>query len=315
MQYSLNHNLEEKRVTKTIFVVSYKSLQPMMLRTEGIYDTCTRLVGNKEVPSIITRKMIRPLRDTLRNVARKTADGWIKTCSFPTEEMCCYCIDCLIFGGTNAKANTTREINGKKVKFKSRTVQLRSLVYPCDALLVSKDQKGTIESETHVGVKEGRWAKIGQALYSPFQIPAGSRFIGTFMLDFDKTKVDQQTLVNVFATIFVRTRRYGGRTAQEGLVEPQVLAVIDAPYECVSSYDLYETVKPPETQEEQEKQKDWAEAVQNYIKTSLVKNVIGVKTIVPNILQEEELLKAVDTLTTKFREELRQEGIEIEDAK
>lgn len=307
MQSTLNLNLEEKKVTKTIFVVSYATLQPMMLRTEGIYDTCTRLAGTAEVPSIITRKMIRPLRDTLRNIARKTDDGWIKTCNFPTEEMCCYCIDCLIFGGTNAKAGNERVVNGKKVKFKSRTVQLRSLVYPSDALLVAKDHKGTIESETHVGVKEGRWADIGRALYSPFQIPAGMKFIGTFMLDFDKTKVNQQNLVNVFATIFIRTRRYGGRTAQEGLTEPQILAVIDAPYECMSSYDLYEVVKNVKEDE------TWIVAVNNHIENSLMKNVEGIKKLVPTILQEKQILDAITDLTTEFRKELRAEGIEIQE--
>ena len=35
----LNLSLEEMKVTKTIFIVAYKALQPMMLRTEGIYDT------------------------------------------------------------------------------------------------------------------------------------------------------------------------------------------------------------------------------------------------------------------------------------
>jgi CRISPR type I-D-associated protein Csc2 len=296
--------LEEKKVTKTIFVVSYTTLQPILLRTEGIYDTCTRLAGTTEVPSIITRKMIRPLRDTLRNIARQTNDGWIKTCNFPTEEMCCYCIDCLIFGGTNAKASNEREVNGKKVKFRSRTVQLRSLVHPSDALLVAKDSRGTIESETHVGVKEGRWADIGRALYSPFQIPAGMKFIGTYMLDFDKTKVNQQNLVDVFATIFIRTRRYGGRTAQEGLVEPQILAVIDAPYECVSSYDLYEKVKG---------QENWMKSIHEYIENSLTKNVEGIRTIVPRILQEKDLLTTINALTAEFRKELRGEGIEIQE--
>jgi hypothetical protein len=303
----LNPSLEEKKVTKTIFVVSYTALQPMMLRTEGIYDTCTRLAGNTEVPSIITRKMIRPLRDTLRNMARKTNDGWIKTCNFPTEEMCCYCIDCLVFGGVNAKAGNEREVDGKKVKFKSRTVQLRSLVYPSDALLVATDSKGTIESETHVGVKEGRWADIGRALYSPFQIPAGMKFIGTYMLDFDKTKVDQLKLINLFATIFIRTRRYGGRTAQEGLVEPQILAVIDCPYECLSSYDLYEIVKNVK------KDVTWMVAVNKYIKESLMKNVDGINSLVPQILQEKDLLSVIDDLVIAFRKELRTEGIDIQE--
>lgn len=303
----LSLSLEEMKVTKTIFVVSYKALQPLMLRTEGIYDTSTRLAGETEVPSIITRKMIRPLRDTLRSVARTMSDGWISTCSFPTEEMCCYCIDCLIFGGTNAKAGQPKEVNGKKLKFKSRMIQLRSLVYPSDALLVSEDQKGTIESETHVGVKEGRWANIGQALYSPFQIPAGSKFIGTFMLDFDKTKVNQDKLVNVFATVFIRTRRYGGRTAQEGLVEPQILAAIDAPYECTSSYDLYPVVK--------KEKENWSKAVQTYIEQIIMKEVNGTKIIKPQILQETELLDAIDALTTEFRKELQQEGIEVQEAK
>jgi CRISPR/Cas system CSM-associated protein Csm3 (group 7 of RAMP superfamily) len=234
-------------------------------------------------------------------------DGWISTCSFPTEEMCCYCIDCLIFGGTNAKAGKEKEVNGKKLKFKTRMIQLRSLVYPSDALLVSGDQKGTIESETHVGVKEGRWANIGQALYSPFQIPAGSKFIGTFMLDFDKTKVNQEKLVNVFATIFVRTRRYGGRTAQEGLVEPQILAVIDAPYECISSYDLYPVVK--------KENKDWSKAVQAFLEQSIMKDINGTTIIKPKILQEAELLAEIDALTTGFREELKREGIEVQEAK
>ncbi len=303
----LNLSLEEMKVTKTIFIVAYKALQPLMLRTEGIYDTSTRLAGETEVPSIITRKMIRPLRDTLRSVARTMPDGWISTCSFPTEEMCCYCIDCLIFGGTNAKAGKEKEVNGKKLKFKTRMIQLRSLVYPSDALLVSGDQKGTIESETHVGVKEGRWANIGQALYSPFQIPAGSKFIGTFMLDFDKTKVNQEKLVNVFATIFVRTRRYGGRTAQEGLVEPQILAVIDAPYECISSYDLYPVVK--------KENKDWSKAVQAFLEQSIMKDINGTTIIKPKILQEAELLAEIDALTTGFREELKREGIEVQEAK
>lgn len=304
MQFTLNLSLEEKRVTKIIFVVSYTTLQPMMLRTEGIYDTCTRLAGSTEVPSIITRKMIRPLRDTLRNVARNSNDGWIKTCNFPTEEMCCYCIDCLIFGGTNAKAGNEREVNGKKVRFRSRTVQLRSLVHPSDALLVVEDSKGTIESETHVGVKEGRWADIGRALYSPFQIPAGMRFIGAFMLDFDKTKVNQQNLIDVFATIFTRTRRYGGRTAQEGLVEPRILVVIDAPYECLSSYDLYGKLKG---------QKDWVNSIHEYIEKSLMKEIEGIKVKVPRILQEKDLLTTIDALTTEFRQELRAEGIEIQE--
>jgi len=307
MQSTLNLNLEERKVTKTIFAVSYTSLQPLMLRTEGIYDTCTRLAGTTEVPSIITRKMIRPLRDTLRNVARKTDDGWIKTCNFPTEEMCCYCIDCLVFGGTNAKAGNYREVNNKEVRFKSRTVQLRSLVHPSDALLVTEDQKGTVESETHVGVKEGRWADIGRALYSPFQIPPGIRFIGTFMLDFDKTKVNQQNLIDLFATIFIRTRRYGGRTAQEGLVEPQILAVIDAPYECLSSYDLYEVVKNVK------KDETWIVAVNRYIETSLMKDVEGIRKLVPSILQEEKLLGVINELTAEFRNELRAEGIETQE--
>jgi CRISPR type I-D-associated protein Csc2 len=303
----LNLSLEEMKVTKTIFIVAYKALQPLMLRTEGIYDTSTRLAGETEVPSIITRKMIRPLRDTLRSVARTMSDGWINTCSFPTEEMCCYCIDCLIFGGTNAKAGNPKKVNEKKFKFKTRMVQLRSLVHPSDALLVSEDQKGAIESETHVGVKEGRWANIGQALYSPFQIPAGSKFIGTFMLDFDKTKVDQDNLVNVFATIFVRTRRYGGRTAQEGLVEPQILAVIEAPYECISSYDLYPIVK--------KEKENWSTAVQTYLEQLILTQVNGAKIIKPQILQETELLVAIEALTTGFREELKQEGIEVQEVK
>jgi Csc2 Crispr len=302
----LSLSLEEMKVTKTIFVVSYKALQPLMLRTEGIYDTSTRLAGETEVPSIITRKMIRPLRDTMRNIARTMPDGWINTCSFPTEEMCCYCIDCLIFGGTNAKAGQPKEVNGKKLKFKTRMIQLRSLVYPSDALLASKDQKGTIESETHVGVKEGRWANIGQALYSPFQIPAGSKFIGTFMLDFDKTKVNQGNLVNVFATVFIRTRRYGGRTAQEGLVEPQILATIDAPYECITSYDLYSIVREKE---------NWSDEIKNHIMTSVMKEVNGVKIINPEILQETALRAAIEALTTEFRKELQQEGIEVQEAK
>ncbi len=305
MQYTLNPSSEEMKVTKTIFIVSYKALQPLMLRTEGIYDTSTRLAGETEVPSIITRKMIRPLRDTMRSIARTMPDGWINTCSFPTEEMCCYCIDCLIFGGTNAKAGQVKKVNGQNLKFKTRMIQLRSLVYPSDALLVSKDQKGTIESETHVGVKDGRWANIGQALYSPFQVPAGSKFIGTFMLDFDKTKVNQDNLVNTFATVFIRTRRYGGRTAQEGLVEPQILAVIDAPYECITSYDLYSVVKEKE---------DWSKAINEHI-TKLMEEVKGVKPLTPQILQETALRSSIEALTAQFRTELKQEGIEVQEIK
>lgn len=209
-----------------------------------------------------------------------------------------------------------KKVNGKTFRFKStRTVQLRSLVYPSDALLVSGDQKGNIESETHVGVREGRWAKIGQALYSPFQIPAGSKFIGTFMLDFDKTKVSQDKLVNVFATLFIRTRRYGGRTAQEGLIEPQILAVIDVPYECVSSYDLYEVVKPVlNSSTKLFEEKNWPEAVQNYINQSL-KEVKGTTILNPQILQETELLAAIEGLTTEFRVELSREGIDVEEVK
>jgi hypothetical protein len=221
--------------------------------------------------------------------------------------MCCYCIDCLIFGGTNAKAGQPKLVNGKKLRFKTRMIQLRSLVYPSDALLVSEDQKGTIESETHVGVKEGRWANIGQALYSPFQIPAGSKFIGTFMLDFDKTRVNQQKLVNVFATIFARTRRYGGRTAQEGLVEPQILAVIDVPYECVSSYDLYPVVK--------KEKENWSKTVQSFLEQSIMKEINGAKIMKPQILQETELRAEIGALTTEFREELKREGIETQEAK
>ena len=139
-----------------------------------------------------------------------------------------------------------------------------------------------------------------------FSIPAGSKFIGTFMLDFDKTKVNQGNFVNVFATVFIRTRRYGGRTAQEGLVEPQILAAIDAPYECITSYDLYSIVREKE---------NWSDEIKNHITTSVMKEVDGVKIINPEILQETALRVAIEALTTEFRKELQQEGIEVQEAK
>lgn len=278
-------------MNKAIFILEYMAEQPLLLRTEGIYDVSTRLIEGKEVPSIISRKMIRPLRDTLRNEVRKTGDKSIDYCKFPTEEMCCWCLDCLIFGGTRTALPR---------------VQLRSLVHPSDALAVVVDEKSAVEAETHVAVKEGRIAEIGEAFYSPFQVPQGTRFIGTLMIDFDKTKVDQQKLINLLVTMFLRTRRYGGRTAQEGLVKPKVLAIIEAPYECVTSYDLYKIVKP----KKEGGNENWKEIVEEYIKKNLKKSVPDASLLEFQIIMSEEMLKkTINELTEEFRRELEGEGI------
>lgn len=279
-------------MSKVIFVVEYEARQPLLLRTEGIYDVSTRFVEKKDAPSIIARKMVRPLRDTLRDEIRKTGDKWIKGCKFPTEEMCGYCLDCLIFGGVR----TTRP-----------RVQLRSIVHPSDALAVIENGKSETEAETHVAVKEGRWADIGEAFYSPFQVPQGTRFIGTFMIDFDKTRVDRQSLINLFATIFLRTRRYGGRTAQEGLVDPNVLAVIEAPYECITSYDLYNAVVNTKGEE------NWGVVVKNFVEKTLKKDVPDAKMLTFNVIKDGATLKkTINKLAEAFREELKEEGIKIE---
>ncbi|MEW6685060.1 MAG: type I-D CRISPR-associated protein Cas7/Csc2 [Candidatus Edwardsbacteria bacterium] len=294
---------------KVIFIVEYEAKQPLFLRTEGVYDVATRRVGDKEVPSIISRKMIRPLRDTLRTYARQTDDPWIKGCEFPTETMCCYCIDCLMFGGTNASAGTQKELTkGKKVKFNVGTLQLRSLVHPSDALAVSSGEEA-IESETHTGVKEGRHAEIGRALFSPFQVSQGTRFIGTFMLDIVSSGVKKPgDLVNLFATIFMHTKRYGARTAQEGLVEPKILAVVDVPYEVVTSYDLYKTVI-------NYKIEDWKPEVDEYLQ-ELKKIVPELSDIDYKILTETNLLALLkeDRLLGELRKALEKEGVRVEKA-
>jgi len=272
-------------MSKIIFIVEYLAQQPLLLRTEGIYDISTRAVGGKEVPSIISRKMIRPLRDTLRDEIRKTEDEWIKKCKFPTEEMCGYCLDCLIFGGTR----TTEP-----------RIQIRSLVHPTDALAITGEEDSQIETETHVAVKEGRWADIGRALYSPFQVPQGTRFIGTLMVDFDKTKgkVDKEKLIKLLGTIFLRTRRYGGRTAQEGLVDPKVLAVIEVPYECVTSYELYEAIRRGKN-------------IDGYIK-KLQKDIPDVEKKEFQVIKDDESLKkTINSLAKSFRDGLREEGFSL----
>lgn len=306
-------------MNKLIFVVEIKAIQPLMLRTEGIYDVATRLVDSKEVPSIITRKLTRPLRDTLRSYARDTGDPWInQVClyKFPTETMCCWCIDCLLFGGTNAKANTIKElnINGQKQKFKfnTRMVQLRHLVSPVDALAVTGDEHVPVESETHIGVKEGRVAEIGQALYAPSQIPPGTRFIGTIMVDLDAATVTEATLIQVLATIFLHTRKYGARTAEVGLVEPKILAVVKAPYEFLTSYDLYTVVKPA-------KDAEWKPKIKQHLKEH--KNSIPELDIFPEDtykpLIKEKLVSgdnsALAQLTRELRRSLEQEGVRVEE--
>lgn len=293
---------------KVIFVVEYEAKQPLLLRTEGIYDVATRLVNGKDVPSIISRKMVRPLRDTLRTYARQTGDPWInQLCNFPTERMCCYCIDCLIFGGTNADAGTVHKVtigaNTKNVKFNIRTLQLRSLVHPSDALAVVEGEEA-IESETHTGIKEGRWADIGQAFYSPFQIAQGTRFIATFMLDVGASKVNNyQDLINIFATIFMHTRRYGARTAQEGLVEPRILSIVKLPYEAVTSYDLYEVVK-------NRKGTTWDEAIKNFLE-GRKKEIPELEFCTWKMLTETELLQVISEkkLLGELRKALEAEGV------
>ncbi len=118
-------------MNKLIFIVKISATQPLMLRTEGIHDVSTRLVGDEEVPAIISRKMTRPLRDTLRSYGRETGDPWInQVCrnKFPTETMCCWCIDCLLFGGTNAKANVEKEIQESiTTEVKISTVSLNKI--------------------------------------------------------------------------------------------------------------------------------------------------------------------------------------------
>lgn len=283
-------------MSKIIFIVEYEAVQPLLLRTEGIYDVATRKVNGKDVPSIIARKMVRPLRNTLRDEARKTSDEWIKRCNFPSEQMCCYCIDCLIFGGTNAKASS--------MGFNTRTIQLRTLVHPTDALAVVADEKACIEGETHTGVKEGRVAEIGQSLYSPFQVSQGTRFIGTFMLDLDKTKADKQKIVNLFGTIFQRTNRYGARTAQEGLVKPKLLAIIDAPYECVTSYDLYGELKNSSV---------WDTTINEYI-SKLKERIPEVEILKFSEISETDLTKAggvIEGLTSAIRDDLKSEDISL----
>jgi hypothetical protein len=296
---------------KVIFVVEYEAKQPLLLRTEGIYDVATRLVDGETVPSIISRKMIRPLRDTLRTHARQTGDPWINTiCNFPTERMCCYCIDCLIFGGTNADADTEHlvniEGNAKKVRFNVRTLQLRSLVHPSDALAVTSSEKA-IESETHTGVKEGRWADIGQAFYSPFQIAQGTRFIGTFMLDVGASRVNNpQGLINLFATIFMHTRRYGARTAQEGLVAPKILSVVKLPYEAITSYDLYGVVK--------DEKGVWDNAIKDFLERLKMEGKIPELEFCDwKVLTETELLEVIseDRLLGELRKALEAEGVSI----
>ncbi|WAM22491.1 MAG: type I-D CRISPR-associated protein Cas7/Csc2 (plasmid) [Candidatus Methanoperedens sp.] len=285
-----------KSMSKIIFIVEYEAVQPLLLRTEGIYDVATRKVNGKDVPSIIARKMVRPLRNTLRDEARKTSDEWIKKCNFPSEQMCCYCIDCLIFGGTNAKASS--------MGFNTRTIQLRTLAHPTDALAVVADEKACIESETHTGVKEGRVAEIGQSLYSPFQVSQGTRFIGTFMLDLDKTKADKEKIVNLFGTIFQRTNRYGARTAQEGLVKPKIIAIIDTPYECVTSYDLYGELK---------NSSNWSTAINAYI-TTLQKKIPEIQILQFSEVSETDLTKVdgvIEELTKAIRNDLESEGISL----
>lgn len=306
---------------KVIFVVEYEVKQPLLLRTEGIYDVATRLVDGKEVPSIISRKMVRPLRDTLRTYARQTGDPWIsEICNFPTERMCCYCIDCLIFGGTNADADAVHEVkigeDMKKVKFNVRTLQLRSLIHPSDALAVVGGEEA-IESETHIAAKEGRWAEIGEAFYSPFQIAQGTRFIGTFMLDVGASRVNnQQDLINLFATIFMHTRRYGARTAQEGLVEPRILSVVELPYEAITSYDLYSVVKEEKKEsihgKAKEGEKSWEDKIKGFLEDRK-REITEIEFCSWKVLKETELLEVISekNLLGELREALEDEGVSM----
>jgi hypothetical protein len=63
----------------------------------------------------------------------------------------------------------------------------------------------------------------------------------------------------------------------------------------------------------EKKDETWMVAVNKYIKESLMKNVDGINPLVPQILQEKDLLSVIDDLVIAFRKELRTEGIDIQE--